>query len=120
MSGSFAAFLFLQLRTSLLGAPVKDVLLVDGTHIVKPSITREQVFLGRNLRHGVEGTFGLLHPDALHLAVFQKHLQQRCLCIVQTYQRTVGIIDGIIDDAHVVNGLRLTYLPLFEEGFHLF
>ena len=64
----------------------------------------------RYLCHWIEGTRGLLHPYLLHLSVFQEHLHERRLGIVQSYNGTVRLVNGIIDYQHIVDSL--TFLGL--------
>ena len=103
----------------LLGPPVKDVVAVAGTNIVVPGIAGEELLLRRNLAHGIERTLSLWHPDFLHLTVFHEDAKLRGLCIVQSDERTVGLVNGVIDNEYVFLGLRLVNSPLFEKGEHL-
>ena len=109
----------LELGARLLAPPVEYVVLVERAHVVKPCVARQET-LGRGyLRHGVKGAFGLRHPHLLHLPVFEKHLQLGGLGIVKPYERAVAVVDGVIDDEHIVVGVGLVYLSVAEEGEHL-
>lgn len=100
--------------------PVKHIILVLGSDIIKPRKDIEFFLAWRNLCHRIERTLGFRHPDTFQLAlVVDKRAHGVGLDIVESDQRAVLVVDREEDRPHIAYGIAASDLSAEEISKHI-
>ena len=110
----------LQPLTGFLSTPLKDILFIKRTDIVKPHKVIQLHLLRRTLEHRIKSTVRFrTHNHFFHLPVFQKHIQQTGFRNIHSNQCTVAF-HRIIYQTNRTDHIYFAHLTALKPSLHLF